>query len=79
MLFRDSNDGDLVAITEIYAHYVCHTTASFETEPPDAAEMAVRRARILGARLPWLVAEIAVVHRGSRPCARNGFVVALRW
>jgi len=58
MLFRDSNDGDLVAITEIYAHYVCHTTASFETEPPDAAEMAVRRARILGARLPWLVAEI---------------------
>ena len=32
-------------------------TATFETEPPDAGEMAVRLARVLGAGWPWLVAE----------------------
>ena len=29
---------DAAAITEIYAHYVLESTATFETEPPDLAE-----------------------------------------
>ncbi|MBS1857527.1 MAG: N-acetyltransferase [Acidobacteria bacterium] len=58
MLFRDSRDEDLPAMAGIYAHYVRHTTASFEIEPPDAAELARRRALVLAAGLPWLAAEV---------------------
>jgi len=55
---RPSNDNDIAAITEIYAHNVCHSTVTFETEPPDAAEMARRRAEIRQRNLPHLVAEL---------------------
>jgi L-amino acid N-acyltransferase YncA len=58
MVLRASQHADIPAIAAIYAHYVRHSTASFETEPPDYSEMANRRARILHAGLPWLVAEI---------------------
>ena len=44
-------------IAAIYAHHVLHGTASFETETPDAAEMAVRMAKVLNAGAPWLVAQ----------------------
>ena len=57
MLFRDATDADLPAIAAIYGHYVLHTTASFETEPPDVAEIARRRQAVLDIGLPWLVAE----------------------
>jgi L-amino acid N-acyltransferase YncA len=40
-----------------YAHCVIHGTGTFETEVPDAAEMARRRADVLARHLPWLVAE----------------------
>jgi phosphinothricin acetyltransferase len=58
MLFRDASDADLPAIADIYAHYVIHTTASFEIEPPDIAEMGRRRQAVINLGLPWLVAEI---------------------
>lgn len=57
-LIRPSRDADIDAITSIYAHHVLHGTATFETEPPAAAEMAQRRADVLDKRLPWLVAEV---------------------
>jgi phosphinothricin acetyltransferase len=57
MLFRHATEADLPAIAAIYAHYVLHTTASFETEPPDVAEIARRRQAVLDLALPWLVAE----------------------
>jgi L-amino acid N-acyltransferase YncA len=47
---------DVAEIAAIYAHHVVHGTASFETEPPDAAEMAARFAKIEAAGWPWLVA-----------------------
>jgi phosphinothricin acetyltransferase len=47
---------DIAEIAAIYAHHVVHGTASFETEPPDAAEMAARFAKIEAAGWPWLVA-----------------------
>jgi phosphinothricin acetyltransferase len=47
---------DLAAITRIYAHAVEHGTASFETEPPDEAEMAQRQQALLAKDYPYLVA-----------------------
>ena len=34
---------DIVAITKIYAHYVLHGLASFETDPPSENDMRQRR------------------------------------
>lgn len=56
-LIRPSRDEDLDAITRIYGHHVLHGTGTFETTPPTLADMAARRADVLGKGLPWLVAE----------------------
>ena len=56
-LIRPSADADLAAIHAIYEIAVLHGTGTFETEVPDVAEMARRRAEVLGRKLPWLVAE----------------------
>ena len=58
---RPSEERDIGAITAIYAHHVRHGVASFEEVPPDAAEIARRRAEIVAQGLPFLVAE-----RGGR-------------
>ena len=58
-LIRPSREDDLDAITRIYGHHVLHGTGTFETTPPSAADMAVRRADVLGKGLPWLVIEEA--------------------
>jgi L-amino acid N-acyltransferase YncA len=50
---------DVAAITRIYAHAVLHGTASFETEPPDEAEMARRLDVLLSGGFPYLVAEVS--------------------
>ena len=67
---------DGAALAAIYAPAVVERTTSFETVPPDAAEMAARVQRVV-ARTPWLVAEdrrglvlgyaYAGPHRGDRP------------
>ena len=51
--------GDAAAIAAIYAHHVHRGTASFETAPPSAAEMAARMAKVLDAGAPWLIARCA--------------------
>ena len=51
-LIRTSHDGDLAAITAIYAHHVLHGTGTFEIDPPSAADMAARRAEVLARGLP---------------------------
>ena len=56
-LIRPSTEHDLPAITRIYAHHVLHGTGTFEIDPPSAADMAVRRADVLGKGLPYLVVE----------------------
>jgi L-amino acid N-acyltransferase YncA len=55
MTLRPSQEADLPAISRIYSHYVLHTTATFELEPPDTAEMAKRRTTILDRHLPYYV------------------------
>jgi L-amino acid N-acyltransferase YncA len=47
---------DAAQIAAIYAHSVEHGIASFETEPPDIAEMTARMSKVLDAGSPWLVA-----------------------
>ena len=57
VLLRPAEAADIVPITLIYAHHVTHGTASFETTPPDAAEITRRRDAVLAEGLPYLVAE----------------------
>jgi L-amino acid N-acyltransferase YncA len=56
---RPSRAEDVPAITAIYGLHVLTGTASFETEAPDAAEMARRWAGLVGRGYPYLVAEDA--------------------
>ncbi len=53
---RLSQDCDIPQITSIYAHHVCHGTGTFEVAPPTEADIAQRRADVLGKGLPYLVA-----------------------
>lgn len=55
---RSSTASDIPAITEIYAHYVRTGTASFEIDPPDAAEMMRRQSDVLSRGFPYFTAEI---------------------
>ena len=55
---RASVDGDIAAVTAIYAHHVEHGVASFELAAPDEAKMARRRESALAAGLPYLIAEV---------------------
>lgn len=47
---------DAAAIREIYAHYVQHTSISFESVPPTEAEMG-ERIEQTASKYPWLVCE----------------------
>jgi L-amino acid N-acyltransferase YncA len=58
VLVRDARDDDMAAVQAIYAHHVLHGSASFEEVPPTTAELATRRATVLAAGLPYLVAEL---------------------
>jgi L-amino acid N-acyltransferase YncA len=58
LAIRPSHEGDLPALTRIYAHAVETGTASFELEPPIEAEMARRRDAVLAGGYPHLVAEL---------------------
>ncbi|NRF68794.1 N-acetyltransferase family protein [Aquincola sp. S2] len=55
---RDAADHDMAAVQAIYAHHVLHGRASFEEQPPSVDELRVRRAAVLAAGLPYLVAEL---------------------
>ena len=55
MQVRGAAPEDAAGIAAVYAPYVTSGVASFEEQPPDAAEMARRIGR--RPRLPWLVAD----------------------
>jgi phosphinothricin acetyltransferase len=55
-VIRDCQPGDIPAIATIYAHYVATSLATFDEIPPSAEEMAQRRAEVLEAGLPFIVA-----------------------
>lgn len=56
-MIRDALASDLPAITALYGREVAGGTASFELEPPSAAEMTARFEAVRAKRLPWIVAE----------------------
>ena len=66
---RTATSDDLAAVAEIYAHYVLTSVATFELEPPDAAEWRRRFEAIVGAGLPFLVTERDGVVAGYAYCA----------
>lgn len=49
---------DAGVIADLYNQYVLSSVATFEEQPVDAAEMAMRIERVQVAGLPWLVAEV---------------------
>jgi phosphinothricin acetyltransferase len=55
-IIRPSQSTDIAQITAIYQHHVLHGTGTFEVESPTEADMAQRRADVLGKGLPYLVA-----------------------
>jgi phosphinothricin acetyltransferase len=58
VFLRPADLQDIPTITRIYAHAVQHGTASFETEPPDEAEMARRQNALLAGGYPYLACEL---------------------
>lgn len=56
---REARDADMEAVAEIYGHHVLGGVASFEYEPPDAAELTRRREAVRALGLPYVVAERA--------------------
>ena len=48
---------DVPAITDIYAHYVRHSTATFDVEPPGEVFFAEKMGHIAGLGHPLVVAE----------------------
>jgi L-amino acid N-acyltransferase YncA len=57
LTIRACVERDIAAVTEIYGHHVLHSAATFEVEPPDAAEMARRWRSIVEAGYPYVVAD----------------------
>lgn len=54
---RPALPDDIAGITLIYAHAVLHGTASWELDPPDAAQMMQRFETVLSGGYPYLVAQ----------------------
>ena len=54
---REARGADMDAIAGIYGYHVRHGVASFEYEPPDAAELRRRRGEVRARGLPYVVAE----------------------
>lgn len=54
---RDATEADMAAIRDIYAHHVATGGGSFEYDPPDLAEMTRRRAAVIDAGYPYIVAD----------------------
>ena len=57
MIIRAATEADAPALAAIYGHHVLHGFGTFEEVPPDADEMARRRAAVAERGLPYLVAE----------------------
>ncbi len=55
---RDAIEADIATIQKIYRHYVLDSVATFEETPPSRDEMAARRASLVAAGMPYLVATL---------------------
>ena len=66
---RAAGPDDIPAMHAIYAHHVLHGLASFEEEPPSAAELRRRYEEVTARRLPWLIADFGGTVAGYGYCA----------
>lgn len=57
-IVREAVEADMSAIQKIYAHHVLTGLATFEEVPPTTEEMLARRAAIVNAGMPYLVATL---------------------
>jgi L-amino acid N-acyltransferase YncA len=57
VVVRDARAADMAAVQAIYAHHVLHGLATFEEVPPSVEDLIARRAAVIDAGLPYLVAE----------------------
>lgn len=55
---RDAGESDMAVVHAIYAYHVLHSLATFEEVPPSLEELLRRRASVVSAHLPYLIAEI---------------------
>jgi L-amino acid N-acyltransferase YncA len=78
-IIRAAGDGDIAAITRIYAHAVKNGTATFEIEPPSEAEMARRQQALLANNYPYVVAERSGVVAGYAYASHFHTRPAYRW
>jgi phosphinothricin acetyltransferase len=76
--YRIATVDDAAAIADVYAPYVRDTATSFETEAPDAAELALRIERI-GSHYPWLAASSDGRIVGYAYACENRSRRAYRW
>jgi L-amino acid N-acyltransferase YncA len=77
MIIRAARVADAAEIAQIYQPFVTDSVITFETDPPDAAEIARRmNARPL---LPWLVAEDDGALLGYAYCSPYRARSAYRW
>jgi L-amino acid N-acyltransferase YncA len=78
-LIRLAETNDVAAIAGIYADAVRSGTATFETEPPDEAEMARRREALVAKDFPYLVAQCDGVVAGYAYAGPYHPRAAYRW
>jgi len=76
--YRIATIDDAAAIADVYAPYVRDTVISFETEAPDAAELA-RRIERIGSQYPWLAASSDGRLIGYAYACENRSRAAYRW
>ncbi len=77
-ILRVAKPEDARAIAAIYAPYVRDTVISFETDPPDEAEMR-RRIGVTLENYPWLVAELSGRVAGYAYASQHRTRLAYRW
>lgn len=56
-LIRPAKETDMEAISSIYNHFICHSTATFEEIPVQPADMLERYRKIIQSGYPYLVYE----------------------
>ena len=56
-MIREASESDSKAIVAIYNHYIRNSVATFEEDEINPAEIAARIGKVVGAGLPWIVAE----------------------
>ena len=66
---RPASPDDIAAIHSIYAHHVLNGLASFEEQPPAAAELRRRYDEVTARGLPYVVAEFGGIVGGYGYCS----------